>query len=125
MPQTFATELALRAAVNTNSREITANSGQSVAIKTTATQRVSDQINSNNNGSSGASQMNLETLAIEGAIVGVAIAYDKISEQLKVLDDQRLAFDKERQAGFASFILPTNIEENKLSTEEKSDQRIY
>ncbi len=116
MPSSYVTELALRAAANTNSRDLTDAGGQAETIKSVALQRAT----AGNNGSPmGPQASSLQAEAIGLAVAGIALAYTAISHQLGVLKNQRLAFDKEREAGIATFMIPTNKEERDLSKEEK------
>ena len=116
----YVTELALRAAVNTNSRDLSAAGDQAEAIKGTALQRVQGLTTASSHGSPLSPQVSsAQAEAIGLAVAGVGLAYTAISHQLDVLDNQRLAFDKEREAGIASFMVPTNKEERDLSKEEK------
>ncbi len=119
MPSPYVTELALRAAVNNTKRELTSEGGQSESIKDVALKRARDQITGSSDVSSVGSQISLQSIAIEVAVAGISLAYTAISKQLDVLDNQRLGFDKERQAGIATFMVPSNVEESDLSTEEK------
>lgn len=118
----YVTELALRAAVNapSTSRSLTPEGGgQATSIRDTALQRAKAQLTAISDVSSFTGNINAQTLAIEAAVAVVAVAYVAITHQLGVLDHKRLAFDQERQAGIATFMLPTNVEESSLSKEEK------
>ncbi len=117
MPSSYITELALRAAVNTSSRDLAAG-GQAEAIKGVALQRVQGLgTSAGGNGSPmGVQVSSAQAEAIGLAVAGVALAYTAISGQLSRLKNQRLDFDKEREAGIATFMIPTNKEETDLST---------
>jgi hypothetical protein len=119
MPSSFLTELALRAAVNTNNRTLTNEKGQAEAIKDFALKRSAELIQSDASASTVDAQVDLQSQAIGLAVKCLEVAYTAISKQIDVLNDQRLSFDKERQAGIGTFLLPTNKEETSLSTEEK------
>jgi hypothetical protein len=111
MPSSSVTELALRAAVNTNSRNLSESGGQADAIKGTAMQHAQG-------GLAGVSVSGAQAEAIAIAVAGVALAYTAISDQLGRLKNQRLDFDKEREAGIATFMIPNNREQRDLSNEE-------
>ena len=122
MPSTQAslTEWALRSAVNTSSRTVTAaGSGQPEDIQRRAEDRAKLLVSANSNATGIQSQMGAAVSAIAAAVVVLKLAYDAVSRQLGVLKNFRLSFDKERQAGIATFIVPTNQEEANLSKEEK------
>lgn len=118
MPSPYLVELALRSAVNTNNRELTNNGTQAEAIQTSALRRA-QELQSLNSNSTASDYRISETTAIKMAVAGLVIAYTTISKQLDVIKNQRLSFDKERQAGIATFIIPINKEEVNLSREEK------
>ena len=107
------TEWALRAAANKSAREITTEGGQADALKDLALQHVQGLGESLPNSNS------TQAEAIGIAVAGVAVAYTAISMQLGRLKNQRLDFDKEREAGIATFMIPNNVEEVDLSCEEK------
>ena len=114
-----ATELALRAAANTGSRNLTTAGGQGDAIKSCALQRLQGQSMLNSNGMPGSSSISgIETAAVVAAVAVVAVGSMAIKDQMGVLQDKRLAFDKEREAGIATFMLPHNKEARDFSNEE-------
>lgn len=121
MPSSSLTELALRAAVNTtSSQSITTGSDPYNDIKNAALQRSQVLVSGSSTLSSMLTQTNLEAAAIAVAVQGLELAYGAIKDQLGHLKEQRLSFDKERQAGIATFVIPTNREESRLSQEEKT-----
>jgi hypothetical protein len=113
MPLSSITELALRSAVNTNSRDISSTSAtsQADAIKGVATQMAQSQ--------SSMSSGSQATSAITAAVAVLTVAYGAISSHMSTLKDKRLSYDKMRAAGVADFFLPKNKEESELTTEEK------
>lgn len=115
MTSSTMTELALRAAVNSSSRDLSHSSTQADAIKQSATQLVQSQSSM----TSGVSTSSLQTAAIATAVAGITLAYGAISSHLATLKDKRLSFDKMRATGVADFFIPSNKEESELSTEEK------
>ncbi len=120
MPGIYLTELALRAAVNTSKKQVTGDGlSSSNDIKNLALGRVQELINGNSNASNIGSQINLQAAAIALAIQGLEIAYVAISRQLDALKNQRIAFDKERQAAIATFVISNNVEEQDFSSEEQ------
>lgn len=117
--QSKITEMALRTAVSSAPKFLTSNSEQIIdKIKASATQRASEIVTAN--GISGAitSQISLQSSAIDIAIKGIEQAYTIVSSQLTETYQKRLSFDKERQGGIASFLIPTNREEGHLSEQE-------
>ena len=125
MPSPFVTELALRAAANTGSRDLTsAGGGHADAMKDTALKRAQDQITANSDVSTASGQMSAQNDAIGIAIAVAALAYVEVSKQLDILANRRLAFDTEREVGFATFTLPTNKVAADLSKEEKIIKRV-
>ncbi len=119
MPSSYFTEIALRAAVNTNKRTLTRELGLAQAIKESALKRSQELVQANNAISPLDVQKDAQALAINLAVKGLVLAHVAIAKQMEVLNEQRLSFDKERQAGIATFMVPTNKEESNLSTEEK------
>lgn len=116
----YLTELALRTAVNTTSRNLlTGIDGQAEKIKDAALNRVNELVKGSSDDSTMSSQISAQTAAIGLAVEGIALAYRLVSRQLEVLDDKRLSFDQERQAGISTFTIPEKIEEGKLAREEK------
>lgn len=114
MLSSMMTELALRAAVNTSSRDLTDVTEKAESISDIAKKRVQGLV------TSVSSSGGLEAEAIGLAVAGIAVGYVAIATQLGTLKDQRLRFDEERAAGIATFIIPENIEETELSEEEKA-----
>ena len=119
MTSSYLTELALRAAVNTSNRTLTREGSQAEAIRSIAFTRTQELIQANSSYSPIATQMKMQSTTISLALKGITLAYNAISKQLIELSHQRLSFDKERQAGIATFLVPTSKEENDLSIEEK------
>jgi hypothetical protein len=120
MPLSNLTELALRAAVNTTQTEdASAKPSQCVNVKEAALKRVKELIGGNNTLSDISSQLNVQSIAIGLAVQGLELAYSAISGQIDQLNDKRLAFDKELQAGISTFMIPTNKEQSALSKQEK------
>ncbi len=64
-------------------------------------------------------QANGATLLVATALAGIAISYVAVNCQLNAQRGKRLAFDKERVAGIATFTIPTNKMETALSHEER------
>lgn len=118
MPSSQDTELALRAAVNTNSRDISSSSGQADSIKSSVMDRLQSQATAKTGTGISGSTSEAVGLAVAGIVVAY-IAISAISSQLGVLKNKRLAFDKEREVGIATFMMPHNKEERHLSNEEK------
>jgi hypothetical protein len=118
MAMTTLTELALRAAVNTAPQTISSTDNSATDIKTAALKRMQELLGGSNL-SNVSSQINLQTVAITAAIQGIGLAFIAIKGQIDTLKDKRLAFDKERQAGIATFLVPTNKEETLLSKQER------
>ena len=118
MPLSSITELALRSAVNTNSRDLSASnaSSQADAIKGVATQMAQSQSSMSTNPVSSSSQ---SSAAIAAAVAILTVAYGAISAHMSTLKDKRLSYDKMRAAGVADFFLPKNKEESELTAEEK------
>jgi hypothetical protein len=117
--QSQITEMALRTAISAAPKLLSNDPHDTIEqISTLANKRAAEIVNAN--GTSGAigSQKSLQTTAIEIAIKGIEQAYILISNQLKETQNKRLSFDKERQAGIASFIIPTNREEGHFSNQE-------
>ena len=119
MPSSDLTELALRFAVNTNKRALTGEKGQAESIKDSALKRSLEMIQGSSSSSGVSAQMDVQSMAINIAVKGLEIAYTAISEQINTVRNQRLSFDRERQAGIGTFIMPINEEETNLSNEEK------
>ncbi len=119
MLSTKMTELALRTAVNTTPTDLTFGSNPSEDIKVTALNRAKELVTGNSSDSAMGAQLSVQSMAIGLAVQGLALAFAATMAQLGVLKDKRLSFDKERQAGIATFIIPTDIEERNLSTEER------
>lgn len=63
-------------------------------------------------------QVSAQAALVTVAVGAMALAYSSISEQLREVGNQRLAYFKERAAGTASFVLPTNKEPREMYTEE-------
>lgn len=113
------TEQALRAAVNTTTPEISAQTDKITTLKDAALGRVNELIKGNQTLSNISSELNLQTLAISAAIQGIELSVFAIKNQIANLKDKRLTFDKERQSGIASFQIRTNKEEKDLSKQEQ------
>jgi hypothetical protein len=118
MPSPFLTELALRTAANKTNRTLMGE-GHTEEFKTLALQRSEELIRGSADKADITSQIKAQSEAISLAIKGLQLAYTAITGQLKVLQEQRLSFDQQRQAGISIFTIPTNKEESALSTEEK------
>lgn len=119
MTESTLTELALRAGVNSTKREISSDSNSTEDIKSASLKRIQELIGGNSTLSNLATKSNLQALAIGAAIKGLELSYSAVKEQLTHLKDKRLAFDKERQAGIATFIIPNDKEERELSKQER------
>lgn len=118
----YFTELAFRTAANKTKRTLTGegDTHQVDEFRDTALKRSQELVQGSADGSSISSQMLAQSQAISIAIKGLQLAYSAISKQVDVLSDQRLSFDRERKERIATFTVRTNIEENKLSLEEKA-----
>ena len=112
------TEWALRAAVNQFSSSGSTEEPSS-AIETLAKNRASSLVIANTSSNDRVSHINLQGDAIELAVKGLLLAGIAISHQTEVMHEQRLEFDKERQAGIATFTVPTNKQYAKLSKEDQ------
>ena len=119
MPTSSLTELALRSAVNTAPKDISSSATPFDSIKEAALKRGQELVGGNSTLSTMASQSSMQALAITLAVEGLKLGYDAIKDQLGELKDKRLSFDKERLAGIATFLIPTNKEENDLSKQER------
>jgi hypothetical protein len=113
------TELALRAAVNTTNTELRPGTNPIDDIKQIALNRAKELVTGNSKVSELTTQMDVQSMAIRLAVSGLALAFSATMKQLDTLKNQRLSFDKERQAGIATFILPISKEERDLSTEQR------
>ena len=119
--QSKITEMALRTAVNAAPKLLTSNAEQIIdKIRTSATQRASEIVTANGTSGAISSQISLQSTAIDIAIKGIEQAYTIVSNQLTETYQKRLSFDKERQGGIASFLIPTNREEGHLSDQESA-----
>lgn len=116
-------ELALRAGVNSTISSAQGGSGQgsqSESIQAKALQRASEMAARGGQGGAAVSaQMSAQAEAISLAVKGLALACEAIMRQREVLNDKRLAHDKELRAGIATFVIPTNVEIAKLKSEER------
>lgn len=120
MAATYFTEQALRAAVNSSSTaDKTGQGNQADDIKTAALKRITELVSGNSTVSSIGSELNLQSMAISAAIQGIQLSFQAIQAQLDNLNDKRLSFDKEREAGIATFEIPTNKEESDFSKQER------
>jgi hypothetical protein len=119
MPSSYLTELALRAAVSSAKRTLTGESDQVTKIKEVALKRSQELVQGQSSESSLRTEMDAQSIAINVAIKGLELAYKAIARQIEVLNDKRLSFDKERQAGIATFMIPTDKEESSLTHEER------
>lgn len=119
MPSSYITELSLRAAVNTTKRNLTSDEDQTDTIQTIANERARAQVTGSSDTNSVSTQMNLQAMAIDLALVGLKMAYEAIKKQKECLNSKRLDFDIERQVGVATFMVPINKEERDLSIEEQ------
>ena len=120
MPSFDLTEIALRAAVNTTSRTLTAGGDDLVAkIKDIALTRSQEFVRNQISQAGLNIDASAQSTAINLAVKGLEVAYQAISRQIEVLNDQRLSFDKERDAGIATFMVPVNKEESALTHEER------
>jgi hypothetical protein len=113
------TEQALRTAVLEAPRSLVSSSTQAESIHRTALEHAREKIKAFSDGSSISSQMSIQASAIGAAVIVIGTAFTAITYQMRVLSDYRLMFDAERQAGIATVTQRTNIEESKLSVEEK------
>ncbi|GGI86262.1 hypothetical protein [Legionella impletisoli] len=118
MTFTYLTELALRAAVHTTNKELSSDQNHAEAIKKTALERAQQLVQSHSTSSSMASQFSAQSEAIALAVVGLELAYQAVHKQVELLNNRRLSFDKERQAGIATFLIPSNVEEAAYTHEE-------
>ena len=117
---TSITEQALRAAVTQVTGLGTVGEGELAAkISETAKEKAHSLVLPQTNSETSATQLDLQGAAIDLAIKGLVIAAMAIHEQVKVMREKRLGFDKERQAGIASFTVRVNEEYTKLSLEER------
>lgn len=119
MPSSLITELSLRAAANTTKRNLNRDEDPTQAIQTVANDRARAQIAGSSDVYSMTSQMNLQAMAIDLAMVGLKKAYGALKTQMEVLHHQRLNFDRERQVGIATFMVSINKEEKDLSVHEQ------
>ncbi len=110
-------ELAIRSAINTAPKTISPDSHNCSAIKENAQTKVKNLMNGTNSGID--SELDPKTTAIGLAAEGLRLGYEALKDQLTNLKDKRLSFDKERQAGIATFLMPTNKEESVLSKQER------
>ena len=108
MTLSYINELILRSATTTNNRNLT-NQVDSSNLTKTLEEKVKQ---------SAANSSDKEKTAISLAIAGLAVAYNAITTQMGVLKNQRVGFDKERQAGIATFLVSTSTEESLLSKKE-------
>ncbi len=113
------TEQALRMAVNITKADVAGEVAQVSSIKDAALGRVNELIRGNKTLSGISSEANLQSIAINAAIQGIELSVFAIHNQLNNLKDKRLSFDKERQAGIATFQIRTNIEEKSLFKQEQ------
>lgn len=113
------TEQAIRSAVTRSGRSVLSNADQVIdGVKQSAISRMTSLINANSSASEVSSEINTQMTAIGLAIAVLAVGYQLISEQIKTMNCQRLNFDQERLAGIATFTIPLQIEETKLSLEQ-------
>ncbi|MCX7117168.1 MAG: hypothetical protein NTW94_04545 [Legionellales bacterium] len=120
MASPSATELALRAAVNMNSRDLSSAGDHGESISGTAIQRAGGLLSAGKMGSSLTPGLSsLETEAIMGAVAVVGLAYTAVVHVMGVRDDVRATYDRERESGIATFDIPRNREEKKLTKEVK------
>jgi len=115
----YLTELSLRAAVINANNDLTLNGDQTEDIKAYALKQV-QRLQGNGIVISLFNEIDEQRTIINIAIDGLKSAYKTLSDQIRQLKDQRFSFDKERQTGIATFILPNSKEENQFSIEEKS-----
>lgn len=115
----FFTEQALRMAVNTSKSAVKGEITQISSLKDAALGRVNELIKGNNTAANIGSELNVQALAINAAIQTIELSVFAVNNQLNNLKNTRLTFDKERQAGIASFQIRINKEENELSEQEQ------
>jgi hypothetical protein len=119
MAQEQLSDLALRLAVNCTTRELSQEGGQVENIKALALKRLEELHHANGQDTNKKESLSAQASLILVAVKTLEFSYQAITKQLEVLQHQRLAFDKERQAGIATFTLPLHKEEKDLSSEEK------
>ena len=119
------TEQALRTAVNTTKTAVVGEVDQLSSLKDAALGRINELVKGNSTLSSISSEMNLQTMAISAAIQAIELSIFAVKNQIANLKNKRLTFDKERQAGIASFQIRTNKEEKDLSSQEQIMKAFY
>ncbi len=117
MPSSLLTELALRTAVNTTKTDIAKEDAAS-EVEKSAISRVTKLIEASTDAASKDAAIKQEARLIGVAMAGLAIGYKVVKHQVGKLKQERLNFDKERQAGIATFFLSSQVEESDLSKEE-------
>ena len=120
MPGTLVAE-ALRAAVNTtpSARNISADGSASETIQTAALKRAA-MLNPASAIASAVGQLNPEVVAIEAAVATLGLAYAAITEQIGVVENARVTFEKEINSGISTFELPNNVEGRSFSKEQRA-----
>lgn len=120
MLSTVITEQAMRAAVNVSARLIASDTESILSsLKNTAIDRMTNLVQANCAASSIPTQLVTQSNIIGIAIDILSTGYRLICDQMNTLRHQRLSFDKERLAGIATFVISENIEEARLSLEER------
>ncbi|MDI1351300.1 MAG: hypothetical protein PSV35_00790 [bacterium] len=115
-------ELALRSAVNSAPKTISQDSDTYNTIKKTAESKIKTLVGGSNVAGL-VSELDPKTMAIGAAVEVLKLGYIALKDQIANLKDKRLSFDKERQAGIATFLIPTNKEESNLSKQERVIKR--
>ncbi|MFA6301918.1 MAG: hypothetical protein WC627_02155 [Legionella sp.] len=119
MTSSTSTELALRGAVNTIKQQLQKGEENAKAIKANAESRARDLVTAKSTASNLLLDIDAQNIAITVAVKCLQLAYVAVQSQLTDLKKKRLGFDKERQAGISTFIIPMSKEETQLSKQER------
>jgi ribosomal protein S13 len=114
----YLTEQALRGAVLSMNKDLSED-GHTANIKENALERVTQSLKGSGSSSSIAGQLNVQEMAIGLAVTAIAASFLAIKDQISNVTNQRVAFDKELEAGIATFTIPTQKEKRDLSDEER------
>lgn len=119
MPTSQLTELALRTAVNAMNYTNASSCAEEVQeqIKKVAIKRAQELIQGQGTAADVSKQLAQQSELISVALQVLTLAITAVNEQLNVLKQKRLSFDKERIAGIATFIIPKDKEERDFSKE--------
>lgn len=118
MLDSHAAQWALRAGASSVGSDLKDGNEHAKTFESTATQRVEDLLKGGGSYAALSSQLTVQAALVTVAVGTMALAYSSISDQLKELGNQRLAYFKERKAGTATFIVPTNKEPREMYTEQ-------